>query len=234
MTTKRLTGFKQSVIVLFMITLLFAVWGCGKSEDKGKASATQTEEAKDSGAPAGPEGAGGPPPEKKDRHLENYKVIQIHMLMEAGSGFYEEHPGGMRTIHSGIGRIDPLGLGSYVAGIGYPESKEYPYPDYFTESWLEEFDSTLFCIYRMKDGDIYAWDGIAGNIEPEVDGNSVKSDYLINVIVGGTGAYEGATGMLLGRTVGGGEATEVAPDLTLPKTIIKDMEGYIKIPKKKK
>ena len=45
----------------------------------------------------------------------------------------------------------------------------------------------LFCIYRVqRRGQYYAWDGIMGNIQPKVNDDG-KMDYLLNVIVGGTG-----------------------------------------------
>lgn len=38
-----------------------------------------------------------------------YKTIRIKMQMEAGAAQYKEWPGGKRTIHSGIGWIQPFG-----------------------------------------------------------------------------------------------------------------------------
>lgn len=171
----------------------------------------------------------GLPPAKDKKY--DYKTIRVHMVMEAGYDFYEVHPGGKRTIHAGQGRIDPFGVGSYVAGIGYPEQKKYPMPDYFNKTWMKQYNTGLFCIYKLKGGNIFAYDGITGSLEPNIRGTYVRSDYLMNVIVGGTGKFKGATGMLLGRTMGAGDAAEVAPGLILPKSIIKDMEGYITIPK---
>jgi len=159
-----------------------------------------------------------------------YKVIPITMEMEAGAAQYKEWPGGQKTIHAGIGWIHPFGRGEYVAGMGYPEAENYPEPSYFNEEWMQTYGTRLFCIYMLKDGNIYAYDGVVGNLEPdEGDG---KMDYLVNVIVGGTGAYEGATGMLLGRTPGKGANTQVNDDVSLPVSILKLMEGYIKIPVK--
>ncbi len=160
-----------------------------------------------------------------------YKVIPITMEMEAGAAQYKEWPGGKKTIHAGIGWIHPFGRGEYVAGIGYPEAEKYPKPGYFNAEWMKTYETDLFCIYMLKDGNIYAYDGVVGNLEPETDDG--KMDYLINVIVGGTGAYEGATGMLLGRTPGKGKKTQVAEGVSLPVSILKLMEGYIRIPVKK-
>jgi hypothetical protein len=162
-----------------------------------------------------------------------YKTIPIRMEMEAGAAQYREWPGGERTIHAGIGWLHPFGRGEYVAGMGYPEAKDYPMPSYFNEEWMNIYGTRLFCIYMLKDGNIYAYDGVVGNLEPydeEVDDG--KMDYLINVIVGGTGAYEGATGMLLGRTPGKGKNTKISDGISLPVSILKLMDGYIKIPLK--
>ena len=53
---------------------------------------------------------------------------------------------------------------------------------------------------------------------------------LINVIVGGTGRYEGARGLMIGTAEGGGEGKVCGKwpdgsDLELPETIMKDLSG---------
>jgi hypothetical protein len=161
-----------------------------------------------------------------------YRTTPIKMEMEAGAAQYKAWPGGKKTIHAGIGWIHPFGRGEYVAGVGYPEAEKYPKPSYFNEEWMKTYGTDLFCIYMLKDGNIYAYDGVVGNLEP-ADNDDGKMDYLINVIVGGTGAYEGATGMLVGRTPGKGKSTQVEEGVSLPVSILKLMEGYIKIPVKK-
>ncbi len=157
------------------------------------------------------------------------------MEMEAGAALYKVWPGGTMTRHTGIGWIHPFGRAEYTAGVGYKEAEKYPIPSYFNDEWTKVYGATSnFCIYTLKDGNIYAYDGIVGNMEPndeKVDDG--KMDYLINVIVGGTGAYEGATGMLLGRASGKGKSTEVIKGYSLPVSILKLMDGYIKIPVKK-
>jgi hypothetical protein len=161
-----------------------------------------------------------------------YKVIPIKMEMEAGAAQYKQWPGGQKTIHAGIGWIHPFGRGEYVAGKGYPEAEKFPEPSYFNEEWMKTYETDLFCIYMLKDGNIYAYDGVVGNLEP-AEGDDGKMDYLINVIVGGTGVYEGATGIMVGRTPGKGKSTEVTEGIKLPVSILKLMDGYIKIPIKK-
>jgi hypothetical protein len=175
-------------------------------------------------------GPGGGMPKEEDAP---YKTTIIKMEMEAGADKYEPWPGGGNTIHTGIGWLHPFGRGEYYAGMGYPEAEAFPPPSYFNEEWMNTYATRLFCIYRLADGDIYAYDGVTANLEPTLsDGDDGKMDYLINVIVGGTGAYEGATGMLLGRTPGRGASTDVSEGVSLPVSILKLMEGYIKIPEK--
>lgn len=209
--------------LVFILSLALVFSACAT---QGGMKATPEKVA--SSQPPGPP-AGGPKPDDTAK----YKVIPITMEMEAGAALYKEWPGGGKTIHAGIGWIRPLGRSEYVAGLDFPETKKFPAPSYFNDEFMATYGAKLFCIYRLADGEIYAYDGIVGNLEPENkkldDG---KEDYLINVIVGGTGAYEGATGMLLGRTPGRGHSTEVAKDVKLPVSILKLMSGYIRLPKK--
>ena len=163
-----------------------------------------------------------------------YKVVPITMEMEAGAAQYKQWPGGQKTIHAGIGWIEPFGRSEYVAGRGYPEQTKFPKPSWFNEEFKSLYDDSpdLFCIYMLKDGNIYAYDGVVGTLDPATNDDG-KMDYLVNVIVGGTGAYDGATGMLLGKTPGRGRSTEVGDGVKLPVSILKLMSGYIRIPMKK-
>ena len=106
---------------------------------------------------------------------------------------------------------------------------------------MEQYETDLFCIYRLKDGDIYAWDGIfavrgeKGDDCIDQKSSNTRQDALINVIVGGTGRYAGARGLMIGTAEGGGDYKTVgkmpgdAP-LELPATIIKHLEGFIRLP----
>lgn len=179
-------------------------------------------------APAFSKGSPAPakmaPNPKSHNHHMTYQTVPLTIQMEAGVPFHQEEPEVGKTIHSGIGWMTPFGRASYVGGIGYPEAAEYK-PDYMDDaSWSELFSTGLFCIYSLEDGDIYAFDGVMGGVEPIVDDDG-KMDYLMNVIVGGTGRYRNANGILLGRTPGRGDA----PDSNLPLVLIKIMEGYINI-----
>ena len=69
------------------------------------------------------------------------------------------------------------------------------------------YDTSLFCVYHMEDGDIYAWDGIfavrgKGSIELPLDQEGERRDVLVNVIVGGSGAYKGAISLMMGTAEG--------------------------------
>lgn len=143
-------------------------------------------------------------------------TIPVVMTMAAGSAHWKPYPGADKTMHSGIGHISPFGTASYSCGFGFPEQKTVPKPDYFNATWQATYGTALFCVYTVPQGKIYVWDGIVGSLIPKSDAEN-KSDYLINVIVGGTGIFEGASGMLLGRTVGAGAMKEVAPKETLPR-----------------
>lgn len=176
----------------------------------------------------------------------DYDVIPISMTMQAGYQEYNSYTSGFKTIHAGIGYIDPLGEGHYYAGVGYNEIAGNEEGIYVSD-WMDaNFGCSLFCVYSLPDGDIYAWDGIYGAnakdmanymssgakyTADQVNGSTpTRTDALINIIVGGTGAYKGATGVLVGSTSGGG-VYGTNDGMTLPQTLFKLMNGYIKIPK---
>ena len=190
-----------------------------------------------------------PAEEEKPKELtakEKGRIYHVRMNYHAGYDQYRVWPGEGRTIHSGIGWFHPFGPSDYygIADIGQgacEEAKEFPLEKYFTEDWMEEFETDLFCIYRMEGGDIYAWDGIYAvrGEDPEkcIPYNSeyTRQDVLVNVVVGGTGRFKGARGILVGTTEGGGDTKVVGemPDgspLELPATIMKDMDGWIRLP----
>jgi hypothetical protein len=160
-------------------------------------------------------------------------TIVITMTMEAGSSYWKPYLGAERTVHVGMGHISPFGEGSYACGIGFPEQKALPKPDYFNATWQSTYKTDLFCVYSLPQGKIYTWDGIGGSLISETKSVN-RSDFLINVVVGGTGIFENATGIWLGKTVGAGAMKEVAPKQSLPDVIVKSMEGYITIPKELK
>ena len=167
-----------------------------------------------------------------------YMTYNVRMAYEAGYDLLKKWPCDGLTVHSGIGWFHPFGRSEYFAIAGdCPEKAAYPLEKFFTEDWMDVFDTGLFCIYRLKDGDIYAYDGIfcqRGVGDEAVPDRSLnfRRDILTNVIVGGTGKYEGARGLMIGTAEGSGDFKVVNEEIgqTLPKALLKCLEGYIKIP----
>ena len=169
---------------------------------------------------------------------KKYKTVQVRMTYEAGAAQYSKWPSG-KTIHSGIGWFHPFGKSHYYAGVGYDEAAPFVTDELFSKFWMDEFETDLFCIYRLDDGDIYVYDGIfavrdEGDITMHYEDYEkvpdVRRDVLVNVIVGGTGAYEGAVGLMIGTAEGGGEMHGVDEGITLPDSIVKILSGYMRIP----
>jgi hypothetical protein len=160
-----------------------------------------------------------------------YNLVPMNMEMEAGFQFYQPSPdfGGL-TIHSGIGWLEPFGRAQYWAGM-YPAAVSTLRPDFMNDaSWKSMFGGTdLFCVYRFNANDaFYAWDGIMGNIQP-VWNDDGKIDCLINVVCGGTGAFKNASGLFIGYTPGRGRTQVTSTQIGLPLSILKLMEGYIRL-----
>ena len=156
-------------------------------------------------------------------------TIPILMKMQAGADEYEVWTSGVFTAHSGIGTIEPFGKASYYCGAGYDEEAALTMPGYFTDEWNKDYNTNGFCIYRFEDGDIYTNDGITGNLLPDgyngIKGN--KSDLLVEMVLGGTGAYKGARGIWIGTATGYGEAIDVNNGWTLPEELYKNMTGFV-------
>ncbi|NTV89380.1 MAG: copper amine oxidase N-terminal domain-containing protein, partial [Clostridiales bacterium] len=70
--------------------------------------------------------------------LVDYDIIPISMSMQAGFNELQQYSSG-KTIHSGEGYIDPFGVGTYTAGIGYAEASKFPLDQYFSKWWMENF-----------------------------------------------------------------------------------------------
>lgn len=166
-----------------------------------------------------------------------FMSYHVRMAYQAGHAQWRDWPCEGKTVHAGIGWFHPFGKSEYVAIAGdCEEKKAFPIEKYFTDDWMEVYDTALFCIYRLADGDIYAYDGIfcvrGGDGDQEIPYGSdyIRRDVLTNVIVGGTGRYEGARGIMIGTAEGSGSVANVGDDLTLPEGLLKCLDGYIKIP----
>jgi hypothetical protein len=151
------------------------------------------------------------------------------MKMQAGAEEYEVWTSGVFTAHSGVGTIEPFGEASYYCGAGYDEEAALTMPGYFTDEWNKDYNTNGFCIYCFEDGDIYTNDGITGNLLPDghngIKGN--KSDLLVEMVLGGTGAYKDARGIWIGTATGYGEAVDVNNGWTLPVELYKNMTGFV-------
>jgi hypothetical protein len=156
-------------------------------------------------------------------------TIPILMKMDAGADKYKVWTSGNFTAHSGVGTIEPFGKASYYCGAGYAEEAALTMPGYFTDEWNKDYNTDKFCLYRLEDGDIYTNDGITGNLLPDgyngIKGN--KSDLLVEMVLGGTGAYKGARGIWIGTATGYGEAVSVKEKWTLPVELYKNMTGFV-------
>ena len=165
-------------------------------------------------------------------------TYKVRMAYEAGYNQIKKWPCKGRTVHAGVGWFHPFGKSEYFAIAGdCPEREQFPLEKYFTEDWMDVYDTALFCIYRMQDGDIYAYDGIfqqrgAGDEGVPDKTVQLRRDILTNVIVGGTGRYKGARGLMIGTAEGSGDSKVVDEETgqTLPQALLKCLEGYIKIP----
>jgi hypothetical protein len=161
---------------------------------------------------------------------ESFDHIEVRAALEAGAAFFSSWPTG-KTIHAGTGYLPPYGAADYWCGVGYAEATAFPLDRVIAPWMLRNADDKkpLFCVYRTKGGDLYAYDILVGAIE-KTEGTAEKRDALVNFIVGGTGDFAGATGLWVGTAAGRGATakTETGPDW--PKSIIKQMEGYIRLP----
>jgi hypothetical protein len=179
----------------------------------------------DNGARAGGAGAraGGPPPGPMA------KTYEVAVQMQAGASSFKVWPGGGDTRHHGIGFIDPFGTAEYFCGKDFPEAKNYPMPDWAHGLFkaLTGRDDALFCVYSVKDGTFVVYDSVPGTLTRFDNGGR---DLIFNVVVDGTGAYKGATGVWMGRTEGVDPRVQVAPGKMAAETLLKLMTGYVKIP----
>lgn len=159
---------------------------------------------------------------------QNAVTLTISAHFQAGSGLYRQREGGGVTWHYGLGYIEPFGAAEYYCGKGFPEQKSHPPPDWVVSLFgsLTGIPDPLMCIYTVKDGSIYVYDGAAGNRVMASDGGL---NQIVNIVVGGTGRFEGATGIWLGSADGRGLQTQVIPGRKVPEVLVKIMEGYVKL-----
>lgn len=159
-------------------------------------------------------------------------VVPVEIHMQAGSAGFRPWPGGGDTWHHGRGYLLPFGGASYFCGRGFPEAERLPLAEWQKALFQAETGKAdpLFCIYRVQDGDFYVYDSVVASLVTANAGGG-RRNQMINLVVGGTGPYEGATGIWLGLTEGAGELVEVAPGRRTPEVLMKVMNGYVKIPR---
>lgn len=166
------------------------------------------------------------------------KLIQVKVQIQASSALFEPWPHGGQTWHHGKGFMEPIGLVEYWCGRGFDEQKQAPQPEFlrsldkaFVGSSVGGNGEMLFCIYRLKGGDLYVYDSPVGILHEYQDDHNPRVEEALNFVVGGTNAYRGATGIWMGDLEGRGKS--VFPSGTgaqIPEVLMKLMEGYIKLP----
>lgn len=161
------------------------------------------------------------------QHLHQSVAVNIHL--QANAKLHETWPGSSSTWHYGTGYIEPFGPASYYCGEGFPEQKSFPLSDWVKGMMggLTGRPDGLFCVYVVADGNLYVYDSVVGSRRIYKEG--LQND-TINVVVGGTGAFKGVTGVWLGMTEGRGQMTAVTPGRRVPEIILKIMQGYIRLP----
>jgi hypothetical protein len=192
---------------------------------------TRTADSQVAAAPAGPQG-GGPMMGKSYR-------VNVHL--QASSNLHKDWPGAASTRHYGMGYIEPFGAAEYYCGKDFPEEKNYPLDD-GSKALFQKLTGradALFCVYRTSEGSFYVYDSVTGQRTEAADGS--QND-MINLVVAGTGAYKGATGLWTGLTEGrlsppraggagpNGPGAAMAGQGTGSPVLLKIMEGYVKLP----
>lgn len=154
----------------------------------------------------------------------------ISLQMEAGFSFFHPWSSG-QTYHSGIGYIKPYGAAEYSCGTGYKEADAAPVNAALQSYLLQHADDTnpLFCVYRLADGDLYTLDVLVGGVQRD-DSHDVRVDEVLNVVLGGTGKFQGASGFWVGSTAGRGKMQAIRANWSLPNSILKIMDGYVRLP----
>lgn len=157
------------------------------------------------------------------------KTYEVTAQISAGAELFQKWPGGGETWHHGIGFLDPFGKVEYFCGKEFPEAKAHPLPEWgkgFYTQFTGRADP-LFCVYRTKDGDFYVYDTVPGTLLRD---SEFGRDLILNIVVDGSGPYKGATGIWIGRTEGVGPRREVTPGRMGNQTLLKIMNGYVKVP----
>ena len=166
---------------------------------------------------------------KGDQEFKPYMSYEVRMAYQAGYAQWKEWPCEGETLHAGIGWFHPFGKSHYYAILGdCEEKKAFPIDKYFTEDWMEIYDTSLFCIYRLEDGDIYAYDGIfcSGQRDENPMTQHLYAGHPLQRYCGRNRQIRGRRGWM-GTAEGSGEVRSIH-NLSLPRAV-KCLTGYIKI-----
>jgi len=158
-------------------------------------------------------------------------TYEILAEIDAGAHVWAEWPGADETWHHGVGFMDPFGAVEYYCGKGFPEFEDFDTPqwglDLFVGLTGRETSDPLRCLYTTDEGTFYVLDSVPGTL---MRGDNYGRDLIFNLVVGGTGAYKGATGVWIGRTEGMGDRVQLNEKRSGRQTLLKVMRGYVKIP----
>lgn len=202
------------------------------------ATMSSTSMAAEPAAPAGsPSGPQSRPPPSNGPMQQSGKIIQTKVEIQAGSSVFKVWPSGGKTWHYGEGFLEPLGLVQYWCGQDFPEQKTMPQPEYLkslSKAFIGDANNgeMLFCVYRLQDGDLYVYDSPIGMLRSYTGESNPRREQTMNIVVGGSGAYQGATGVWLGVVEGRGKSIFPAgTGAQVPEVLLKIMEGYVRLPK---
>lgn len=162
---------------------------------------------------------GGPPP------IKQHVGYEVRTTFQAGYEQYASWTSGETKEHA-FGWFHPFGKAEYYIGTGFDEEAAFRDSELLGPFMMSMFDSREFCIFKLNDGLLFAWELGFGSLESLAEGERTA---WYTVVVGGTGRFKGATAVLQGekKTVGHREAAGYG---ILPRVNITETSGILKIP----
>lgn len=160
-----------------------------------------------------------------DFNRPNHIGYEVRLAFQAGYEQYSPWSSGSTKEH-GFGWFHPFGIAEYWLGTGFDEEKEFEGEDMFGAFMLDQFESKYFSVYKMKDGLMYAWEISFGTVEKAAESEK-KAHYTF--VVGGTGKFKGANGILSGTRASTGNEKPVNGG-NLPRALVTTESGLLRIP----